>query len=87
MGTEPICPSLNLSLSPEETQLGQCYVFTRVCDSVHGGGGGVLGLCPGGLHPRGVLCQRGLCPGGLCPGGLCQGGSLSGGSLSEGVSA
>ena len=82
-------------------KLGQGSVFTRVCDSVHGGG---LGLCPGvgGLFPGGVsvlgggsLSQRGLCPervslsweGVSVQGGLGPGrGSLSGGSLSGGVS-
>ena len=36
-----------LQLLPPATKLRQGYVFTRVCDSVHGGGG----LCPGQRLP------------------------------------
>ena len=32
-------PVLEDALLPPATKLGQGYVFTRVCDSVHGGGG------------------------------------------------
>ena len=88
-------------LLPPATKLGQDYVFTRVCDSVHGGislsvlGGGVCpgwgalcpmdGLCSGGSLSGGSLLED-LCPGGLCPGGLCPGGSLSRGVSVLGVS-
>ena len=66
-----------VNLLPPTTRLGQGSVFTRVCDSVHGGD---FGLCPGvgRLCPRGVsdqggvsvlgggsLSQRGLCPEGV----------------------
>ena len=48
----------NAFLLPATTKLGQGYVFTHVCDSVHGG------VSPG-PHPRGRM--RGLA-GGLSPG-------------------
>ena len=32
-----------MALLPPATKLGQGYIFTGICDSVHGGGGGV---CP-----------------------------------------
>ena len=38
------------SLKPT-TKLGQGYIFTGVCDSVHGGGGG-LPQCMLGYHPN-----------------------------------
>ena len=52
------------SFLPPTTKLGQGYVFTRVCDSVHRG------------ESVSVL-RGGLCPGGLSLGGLCLGESLS----------
>ena len=58
--------------------LGQGNVFTRICHSVHGGGGV---LCPGaGVSQPWILCPGGggLCPGVLCPGGLCPGGLYPG---------
>ena len=61
-------PLYKKSFLPPATKLGQGYVFTRVCDSVHRGGGG--SLVPGGLVPRGVW-SRGEClvPGRGVPGG------------------
>ena len=44
MGLQPIFQVT--PLLPSATKLGQGYVFTRVCDSVHRRG---LGLCLGGL--------------------------------------
>ena len=54
-------------LSPPATKLGQGYVFTDVCDSVHGGEGvvysqGVPG--PEGSAPRGVPGLEDLVRGG-----------------------
>ena len=81
---------------PPATKLGQGYVFTRVCDSVHRGvsvpacttGHMTGGSLSGGLSVQGEsLSRAGLCPGGsLSGGGLCPGGSLSvqGASLSRG---
>ena len=57
-------------LLPPATKLGQGYVFTRVCDSVHGLGGawpgGVPG--PGGAWSRGCLVLVLGGPGGDPPG-------------------
>ena len=50
---------------PPATKLGQGYIFTGVCDSVHGRGGSALG---GGTWSRG-FCSWGV-PG---PGGLLWG--------------
>ena len=36
---------LSLAFLPPVTNLGQGYIFTGVCDSVHGGGGGSGGAC------------------------------------------
>ena len=85
---------------PPATKLEQGYVFTRVCDSVHGGvsvsvggvwgvsiwGVSVLGgsLSRGGLCPGGSLSRGGLCPGDLCRGGFRPVGSLSGRGLCHG---
>ena len=61
-----------IMLLPPATKLGQGYIFTGVCDSVHGGGGcsrgclvrgpapGGRGVCScGGSAPRGVPGPRG----------------------------
>ena len=67
-------------LLPPATKLGQGYIFTGVCDSVHGG---VLVL-------GGVPALRGVsAPGGVpLPGGVCfQGGACSGGCLLPGGAA
>ena len=52
-----------ICLLPTATKLGQGYVFTRACDSVHGGGGvlvpGVSGL--GRSGPGGGGCLVGGC--------------------------
>ena len=67
--------TLNAFLLPPATKLGQGYVFTHVCDSVHGGGAQSLSRCPGGGSVRGISVLGGLCPGGLClEGDLCPGG-------------
>ena len=63
-------------------KLGQGYVFTHVCDSVHGGVS--VPACTTG-HMTGGLSREVSVQGGLCLGGLCPGGSV-GGSLSKGVS-
>ena len=60
------------------------YVYTRVCDSVHGGAEVVSVSVLGSLHHKGSLSRGSLSRGslsrGLCPGGLClRGWSLSGG--------
>ena len=76
---EPILLS-DVAYLPPATKLGQGYIFTGVCDSVHGGGlllGGVCawsrwgGLLPGGVPgPGGVgaWSQWGVCSWGV-PGG------------------
>ena len=52
---------------PPATKLGQGYIFTGVCDSVHGGGGGGKrgwGACVvGGMHGGGGCVWLG---GGMC---------------------
>ena len=76
---------LQLSLLPPAMMLGQGYVFTCVCDSVHKGGGAIpaciAGDIPaclaaglqGGSAPGGCLVLGGVCcwgvPGGGVPGG------------------
>ena len=47
---------------PPATNLGQGYIFTGVCDSVHSGGGGVPapgGAWSGGMPGPGGACSRG----------------------------
>ena len=44
-------------LLPPATKLGQGYVFTRVCDSVHGGGGACSRGPAGGDPPRRLLLR------------------------------
>ena len=52
------------NLLPPATKLGQGYIFTGVCDSVHGGVS-----APGGSAPKGVSAPgRGSAPGG----GVCS---------------
>ena len=50
------------------TKLGHGYVFTRVCDSVHGGGGFLSrgGLCPGGVSVPGGSLSGGVSVRGAC---------------------
>ena len=58
--------SVTILLLPPATKLGQGYVFTRVCDSVHRGVGVVsvsvlgvgvgLSLCPGGVSVMETPC-------------------------------
>ena len=68
-------------LLPPAEKLGQYYVFTRVCDSVHRGG--VSASVPGGSQSQGVSVQGGslsrrvTVQEGLSPGGICPGESLS----------
>ena len=60
-------------LLPPATKLGQSYIFTGVCNSVHSGGCLVLGGClvPGGACPEGVPGPGDLVPGGcLVPRGF-----------------
>ena len=73
---------------PPATKLGQGYIFTGVCDSVHRGvcsrEGGV------GVSALGGLVQRGLLPGGcLVLGGVCSWGvyfgRVPGGDTSPGT--
>ena len=47
--------STHFCLLPPATKLGQGYVFTRVCDSVHGGG---PALVHAGIPPLGVDTPR-----------------------------
>ena len=59
---------LFLGLLPPATKLGQGYVFTRVCDSVHRGvsvsvPGGGISIPGGSLSWAGVSAQRGPCHG------------------------
>ena len=89
---------LLVTLLPPATKLGQGYVFTHVCDSVHRGvlcpsmhhrshdlGGSLSrGVSVWGVSVQGGFLSRG--GGGFCPGGLCPGGSLSRGSLFGGIS-
>ena len=49
-------------LLPPATKLGQGYIFTGVCDSAHGGGGGWVPGPGGGPAPGGVFLQ--VVPGG-----------------------
>ena len=48
---------------PPATKLGQGYIFTGICDSVHGGVAGCL--VPGGAWSRGDLLPGGTAPGGV----------------------
>ena len=78
---------------PPATKLGQGYVFTPVCDSVHRGVPGPGGsVCSGGCLVRRGVCSWGVCLvrgggvpglGGLVPGGCLGpgGGSGPGGCL------
>ena len=68
-----------LHLLPPTTKLGQGYIFTGVCDSVHkvGVGLGGCGLLRGGMV-WGVPALGGACSGGMCvpgPGGGADGDS------------
>ena len=63
------------NLLPPATKLGQGYIFTGVCDSVHrggvcSGGGRLPGGCllqGGGLLPKGcLLLGSGVCSQGVC---------------------
>ena len=47
------------SFLPPGTKLGQGYIFTGACDSVHGGGGGLVRGVPGlgGSAPEGCLVE------------------------------
>ena len=66
----------NLTLTymflPPATKLGQGYIFTGVCDSVHRGGGSWSGGVPG---PGGCLFGGGTWSGGV-PGGDSPSGRL-----------
>ena len=70
------------------------YVFTRVCHSVHGGGGipaCIAVVSQHALQQEGVVSQHALQQGGACsegcllPGGVCSGGCLLPGGLLLGV--
>ena len=85
-----------MDLLPPATKLGQGYIFTGVCDSVHGGGGGsgggipacIAGDIPACLAAGGVLSQHALQEGCLLPGGAwSRGAALGGGCLVRGVPA
>ena len=52
---------------PPATKLGQGYIFTDVCDSVHRGG-------PGGVHGRGVHGWGCMAGGGVHGRGVCMAG-------------
>ena len=67
---------------PPATKLGQGYIFTGVCDSVHRGGGSVAGgggvrdwgVCMAGGHAwlGGACMVGGICgKGGMCGRGVC----------------
>ena len=62
-------------------KLGQGYIFTGVCDSLHGGGAWSRGdLLPGSVPGPGGSASRGVPgPGGLLPGYLVLGRSALGG--------
>ena len=76
-----------MDLLPPATKLGQGYIFTGVCDSVHGGGGGcgggipacIAGDIPACLAAGGVLSQHALQEGCLLPGGAWSRGAALGG--------
>ena len=67
--------------------MGQGFIFTRVCHSVHKGGGGVgFTACITG-HMTGGLHLEGMNPGGLYSGVSASGGGVgqpTGGSASSG---
>ena len=63
---------------PPATKLGQGYIFTGVCDSVHRG---VSASVYAGIPGLGGLLQGGLLPGGTWSGGVCSGGAWSRGCL------
>ena len=68
----PLLRAIFYSLPPA-TKLGQGYVFTRVCDSVHRGGAWSWGVpSPGGVWSRGVSAPGGswFWGGGSGPGGV-----------------
>ena len=72
-----------MDLLPPATKLGQGYIFTGVCDSVQGGGGGGIPACiagdiPACLAAGGVLSQHALQEGCLLPGVPGPGGLLWG---------
>ena len=81
---------------PPATKLGQGYIFTGVCDSVHKGGGGIpayiVGGIPACLTVGGAIpaCIAGGIPACLAAGGcaipacLAVGGSAPGGCLVQG---
>ena len=66
------CPGSNMNILhvlfflPPATKLGQGYIFTGVCDSVHGGVPGPAGGCLvlGGASPGVCLLPRGCLLGG-----------------------
>ena len=72
---------------PPATKLGQSYVFTRVCDSVHGGGGAIPACIAGGIPSclaaglQGCACYPSM-PCSRFPG---AGRLLGGGGLLRGV--
>ena len=75
-------------LLPPATKWGQDYIFIGVCDSVHGGGGGVGGIpaCIAGGIPACLALGGGAIPACLAAGGACyQGGAWSGGSALGGL--
>ena len=51
---------LEIIYLPPATKLGQGYIFTGVCDSVHGGGGSAQ--CMLGYHPPGPGTPREQAP-------------------------
>ena len=70
---------------PPATKLGQGYVLTGVCDSVHKGWGLYPSMHHRSYDQEGLSLGRGFClREGLCPGGSVSRGSLTRGSLSGG---
>ena len=70
-GNRPVPPQNTGKLLPPATKLGQGYIFTGVCDSVHGGVPAPGGVCSWGCLVWGGACFQGVpAPGGTCSWGM-----------------
>ena len=66
---------VNFFLLPPATKLGQGYIFTGICDSVHRGGMHGQGVCmAGGVHGWGVCMVGGMHGRGCAWWGVCMAG-------------
>ena len=59
-----------LTFLPTATKLGQGYIFTGVCDSVHGGVLSQHALQVVSQHALQQVSRGGFAPGGCAPGGV-----------------